>query len=107
MGRISIFTLFNYNVSPTADKLLNKIITDSKLKNVIINDYDMTFVFENDITVRLWNRNKWYAWASRGDIRKKEKFVFSWIDERPRRRTMNKLLELADRFFTDKIGGTI
>ena len=107
MGRIGIFTLFTYGVSAIADKLLNKIIADNKLKNIILDNYDMTFVFENDITVRLWNHNKWYAWACRGVIQKKDRLVFSWDDERPRRKTMNKILKLADRFFIDNINGMV
>lgn len=101
---IGIFTLFNYQVSENLDEAFKKIISEHKLIKI---EYSRNFFirlfFDGGIEIETWNANKYYAWLSRGYIEKDGNTILSWDGERPKRRTMNKLIKAIKKYTQEKI----
>lgn len=93
MEKISLFTIFNYKVSPELETILKKLLSEYELKDVVYLCYDIRLIFEKNVEVIASNNYKWYSWFSYGRIYINGKLLFKWENERPRRKTMNKILE--------------
>lgn len=98
MEKISLFTNFNYKVSPELDAILKKLLSEYELKDIVYQYYDIKLIFEKNVEVIACNSYKWYSWFHYGRIYINGKLLFKWEKERPRRKTMNKILEKICNF---------
>lgn len=62
------------------DDILNGFITKALKTNLIsvnVIGYYIELVFENGLTIKAWDKNKWYSWFSRGNL-KCNSFEYTW-----------------------------
>lgn len=104
MRKVGLFTDFIYQVDENVDKILSQIMDEYELLDIKYNDeYTITLRFGNNILVEAWNSGRYYAWLSEGKVITNGKLFFTWCDGRPRRKTMNRLLELMNEMLGKKI----
>ena len=104
MRKVGLFTNFIYQVDENVDNILNQIMDNHELTEFVYNDeYTMNLRFGNKISAKLWNAERYYAWLSRGEIKVNGELFFTWSHARPKRKTMNRLLKLMDRFIEKRI----
>lgn len=109
MKKISLFTIFNYKVSPELEAILEKLLSEYELKDVVYQLSYIKLVFEKNVEVIAYNECRWHSWFAYGKIYINGELFFKWNEERPRRKTMNKILEkignLSIKTLEDKING--
>ena len=74
---------------------ISKIIEDSR--------YQLTIKFKNDIIIKAWNSNKYYAWLIHGTIIKDGNILLDYNEERPSLKTMALLRKTIDQYYKDLI----
>lgn len=105
MGRIGLLQSFNDEVNKSLDSYLNLLLLSNTITIVEISliGYKMKIKFNNNKVIEFWNENKWYAWMTEGRIYtegKNKHIEFEWRANRPKRRTMNLLLEKIENFMS-------
>lgn len=104
--RINKFSsLMNYDNDKQLNDLINELLF-LDIKKLEIDEYYIFINFldtNNDITLNIWNRNKYYAWCSRGEFKMFNK-TYKWDNKRPKRMTMAKLLLKIDNYKKEKNG---
>lgn len=79
---------FNYPIDYTLDTLLRKSMK-SGIKDVSGDSYFIYLTFNDGVKAKLWNVNRYYAWACKGFIGE-----YSFEDGRPTVEIMHKLIQL-------------
>lgn len=93
------FTLMNYGADLVLDSLLKSGL-ESGIKNIYTNDaFFITVEFNNGLTMRAWNVNKYYAWLHEGIFTFPDGKCYRWQDGRPKRKTMARLYKSLRNFF--------
>ena len=105
MGRIGFLQSFNDEVNKSLDEYLKLLLLSNTITIVEISliGYRMKIKFSNNKVIDFWNENKWYAWMSDGKIYtedENEQLEFEWKASRPKKRTMNLLLEKIENFMS-------
>lgn len=98
MAKISIFQEFLYQVDIIYDSILNKCILSGINKITLPNKFYINITFNNGVVANLWNANKYYAWLSQGNIGE-----YKFANSRPKRKTMQKLLNLIETYYLESI----
>lgn len=105
MGRIGFLQSFNDEVNKSLDEYLKLLLLSNTITIVEISLIGcvMKIKFSNNKVIEFWNENKWYAWMCEGKIYtegKNGQVEFEWKASRPKRRTMNLLLEKIENFMS-------
>lgn len=85
-------TMFNDDVDPSLDIILNKEL-DSGISKCCVDSFYIKLTFNTGVKATLWNANQWYAWVCRGNIGK-----YTWDGARPRRKTMWRLKKEIEKY---------
>lgn len=75
----------------------------SGIEDITIETYYMKIKFKNEVTARLWNGNKFYAWLSQGSfVDKSGKTIYEYDNARPSRDVMWMLYKAIRKYWHDK-----
>lgn len=88
---------FIHKVDKTLNKKLSSAIK-SGIEYAFKTRFDLDIRFKDGTTCRLWNENKWYAWASKGNIISPDGSAYIWDNKRPSRKTMIKLQKALEAY---------
>lgn len=100
MNRIKLFFTTLYREDDILTAVLKRCL-DTGISSISYDkgEYYMTIVFNNNINVMLWNKNKWYAWLSRGIIfDSHDNALYSYSNARPSHKIMIRLDKEITKF---------
>lgn len=86
MFKVPLFLYQLYPVNYVLNNLLNELL-DAGVELVDESgQYEIIIKFKNGVQTTMWNRNRWYAWCSDGDIG-----GYKWHNQRPTRKVLRRL----------------
>lgn len=84
------FTMYNYDSDEMLTYMLNTCL-DSGIVNIAKSGFHIYILFGNDIILRGWNENRYYAWLKHGQFISPTDTIYKWDHTRPTKKTLVRL----------------
>lgn len=97
VGRIRLGCwMFNEEVDECLDLLLRKSMRSGISSVSLKNEFWIAIRFNDGVSMRAWNTNRWYSWLHRGMLGE-----YEWVNARPKANTMAELRGAIKRYYCD------